>query len=214
MRGFMHNIDDCLFKTSFSVSIEGAADTSAFERRMENEFKAFVKHLGLEPISSSPELWSFRLGKEAESDDQECINLTFWFLEYIASTFGYAYLLDELKRGNFTRLKSDLPKYPVWALDNRFKLSMIHEAFIEAYRQGLIKIPFNGFVFKNQSLSLMFELETQQTIYQYTWRTRWVLTLVNFLVNSLKTSKRIFPKGMDVIHLFRMRLSKKLSRRD
>jgi hypothetical protein len=65
-----------------------------------------------------------------------------------------------------------------------------------------------------RELELEFELELSETVYRYYWRSRWVLTLVNLSINSLRTSTRNFQKGAVITRLLGVRLFRKLLRQE
>jgi ABC-type transport system substrate-binding protein len=100
-------------------------------------------------------------------------------------------------------------EYPSWFLTDDFSDIELREAFASAINEGMITISYKGIVFRGLCLVICIELETLSNIYQYYWRSRWVLTLVNFLINSQKTSKRLSQKAAVVIRHFRKRLFKK-----
>jgi hypothetical protein len=206
----MHNIDDCLFKTSISISIEGDADVGLFEAQMENSYNLFVKTLRLELISSSPKLWSLTHHKDMMRPGSECIEAVFWLLGYFLKALPrYKDKLDNLDSTSISTTLLSHGEYPNWFLYDRFSDTEIREAFAHAINDGFISISYKGIVIRNYCLCICFELENLNNIYQYYWRSRWVLTLVNFLVNSQKTSKRISQKGAVIIRHFKKRLFKK-----
>jgi hypothetical protein len=206
----MHNIDDCLFKTSVSISIEGDADVGTFEAQMENSFTSFCKTLGIELISSSPRLWSFRSHREMKAISPERETAVLWIAKHFLTTLPrYKDKLNNTYTLPITIALIARREYPSWFLTDDFSDIELREAFTSAINEGMITISYKGIVFRGLCLVICIELETLSNIYQYYWRSRWVLTLVNFLINSQKTSKRLSQKAAVVIRHFRKRLFKK-----
>lgn len=65
----MHNIDDCLFRTSFSISIQGDADLTDFETRMETSFNQFAKAFCTKLNSKFPKPWTLSKRNETRRQD-------------------------------------------------------------------------------------------------------------------------------------------------
>jgi hypothetical protein len=206
----MHNIDDCLLKTSISISIEGDADVGHFETQMENSFTSFVKTLGVQLISSSPRLWSFRSHQEMKAIGSERENATLWVVKHFLTTLPrYKDRLNDSLALQIAVAQVARREYPNWFLEDSFSDIELREAFASAINEGMITISYQGIVFRGLCLVVCFEFETLSNIYQYYWRSRWVLTLVNFLINSQKTSKRLSQKAAVTIRHFRKRLFRK-----
>lgn len=209
----MHNIDDCLFRTSFNVSIEGDADVGVFEDRMESSFATFVTvTLGAQLISKTPTLWTFSHYEDVTGFASERAESIEWLVNYFLKTLPRVKdKADFPFRSTLSLSGRRTMKLPSWFLHGTFSDLELREAFAQAINEGLISIGYQSIVFKDLCLCLNFELENTTTIYQYTWRSRWVLTLVNFLRNSSKISKRNFRKAAGITRHLRKRLFKKRS---
>lgn len=214
----MHNIDDCLFKTSLTISVEGDADIKAFEAQMEHSYSLFLDKLRfrLQLLDNAPGFWSFRRHEDVSALDPESLEAIVWFLNYLRVTV-LRYKKIVLGPSDNMKLLS-LTQFDQLGLLNKFYVDHFSDfelraAFAEAINQGFISISYKGILIRNFSICFCFELEGPNNIHQYYWRSRWVLALVNFLINSQRTSKRVSQKAAVVIRHFRKRLFKKPSQR-
>jgi len=233
----MQYVDDCLFKTSVSVGIEGDADMRSFNADAERSFSLYAIALGLELNSTVQDCWKFpdtylefrQLAFQwwGSGDGGRDFHLSY-FRDAYSDYFCFGVKTSVLRKHLFAFLKKEMQRgwipvpvdqrgeyiFDLVVGDGHLTTAFLHSAFSDAHANGLWEIDFTqkSYPLTGLSLHVCIEVETNRNIYQYHWRSRWVLTLVNFLVNSQKTSMRIFPKGAEIIRLIGLRLSKKLSR--
>lgn len=198
----MHNIDDCLFRTSLSINIQGDAELTDFEVRMEASYQEFANAYFRKLIDKPQNGW--RLAKRNETrrlatGHEEILNIVRDTLK------GIGYDVEAIFRES---------EDPFGITLSTIGDDALRVAFTNAINAGLILVPYTGIKFKDCALCISFELENSQSIYQYNWRSRWALILVNSLVNSSKTSARNFQKAAVFIRHFRKRLFRRPMRQD